>query len=247
MLKERYQNPNVGDTVKLRMLVMNNHQFSNVHSIDRVEIWRLDETNPMDVDLRTKVEEYDGDAVKRNEEGHYYLNVVLEDTLYCVGKHVDIWYMSFEDYEANQCQIAPIENNFEIVRDLWITTPVPFVYDFNFSFMPNKIPQGAKQYLIIKVTPNVPHASDLNRYYNSIAISSPLKITIRQRCGDCMPAEADLRLVAEEELVELREQTLGYYQLDTEELDCGIYDVWFRMEFGDNIFISPKYQLQIFD
>ena len=120
------------------------------------------------------------------------------------------------------------------------------MYGFDFSFRPNKIRQGSKNYLIIDITPNVPKTSDLNRYYQNLAIVSPLKCLPEQECGECMPAEQDLRLVVDCELVELREKCVGYYYLDTTEMDCGIYNVWFQMDFGDTVHISDKQQVQIY-
>jgi hypothetical protein len=127
-----------------------------------------------------------------------------------------------------------------------MTSPVPLVHDFTFTFRPNKLVQGSKQYLIVNVRPNVPHASELERYYLTLAINSPLHIYISQRCGPCAPAEEDLRIVVDGELVESREKCLGYYFLDTTEMDCGIYDVWFELELVDSLYISPKSQLQIY-
>jgi hypothetical protein len=48
--------------------------------------------------------------------------------------------------------------------------------------------------------------------------------------------------------VEHRHDSEGYYFLDTMvlDMDCGIYDVWFELEFGENKYISEPLQLQIF-
>jgi len=166
----------------------------------------------------------------------------LEQAVYTIGRYSDVWTVEVESGETE----AQIENSFEIFPDLWFTSPVPVVYGFDFSFRPNKIRQGSKNYLIIDITPNVPKTSDLNRYYQNLAIVSPLKVSIEQECGECMPAEQDLRLVVDCELVELREKCVGYYYLDTTEMDCGIYNVWFQMDFGDTVHISDKQQVQIY-
>ena len=84
------------------------------------------------------------------------------------------------------------------------------------------------------------------RYYENLAIVSPLKISITQVCGDCLPAEEDLRAIAEEQNVEFREKGRGYYFLDTEDWTEGLYDVLFTMEFVANTYISSKQQLQIY-
>ena len=100
--------------------------------------------------------------------------------------------------------------------------------------------------MIIDITPNVPKSSDLEKYYQNLAITSPISISIEQECGECIPVEQDLRLVVDCEVVELREKCVGYYFLDTTELDCGIYNVWFQMDFGNTVHISDKQQIQIY-
>ena len=94
----------------------------------------------------------------------------------------------------------------------------------------------------------MPNISDLKRYYANLAVASPLRIWIEKNCGDCVPQEKDLRIIVEGDLIEHRRGTEGSYFLDTETLgmDCGIYNVWFEMEFGENKFISDNLQLQIF-
>ena len=76
---------------------------------------------------------------------------------------------------------------------------------------------------------------------------SDLKISIEQACGNCLSDEQDLRLIVDKELVQSREKRYGYYKLDTTEMDCGIYNVWFQLEFGGNVYISDKMQLQIYE
>jgi len=147
---------------------------------------------------------------------------------YTIGDYVDVWYAYIE---AND-DLSTVENTWIIYPDLFYTSPLPIVHDFSFAFRPNKLRLGSKQYIIIDITPNVTNASDLARYYENIAIVSPLKISIEQVCGDCLPAEEDLRIIADEVDVELRERGRGYYFLDTEELTTGLYDIWFTMEFG---------------
>jgi hypothetical protein len=97
--------------------------------------------------------------------------------------------------------------------------------------------------------PNVPTAGDLRAYYENIAIVSDLSISIEQNCGECIPAEQDLRLIVDNESVDYREKRHGYYKLDTEalEMGCGIYDVWFTLEFGGNKYISDRMHIQIYD
>lgn len=244
--RERYQVPVIGDNLTLRLLVYNQNQFASVYAIDRVEIWKLDDCNPKDVSARRLIKTINGSDVTQDDIGKYHVSVDLEDRLFLIGKYVDVWYLSFEQFESDEDHIAPVENEFEIYRDLWFTSPVPIIYDFTFSFRPNKLMQGSKQYLIVNVKPNVPTASTLEAYYENLASISPIYISIAKRCGECIPAEEDLRLVVDRELVEVREYLYGYYLLDTSDLDPGIYDVWFELQVTENVYISPKGQLQIF-
>ena len=245
-IKERFQNPNVTDTVILRMLVYNNHQFSDVNSVEKVEIWKIDDLDPQNIDKRTLVQTVTGTDISHDGDGQYSVEVFLEEPLYTIGKYIDIWYMAFATHDQDACQVAPIDAMFEVVRDIWFTSPSPIIYDFSFSFRPNKFVQGTKQHIIINITPNAPTASEMQAYYANMATISPLRISIAQRCGNCVPAEEDLRLIVDNELITYRERCLAYYFLDTTEMDCGIYEVWFQLDLGGNIYISPKSQLQIF-
>ena len=62
----------------------------------------------------------------------------------------------------------------------------------------------------------------------------------------CAPKEEDLRLVIDGATVEYREKCAGYYFLDTTEMDKGIFDVYFELEFGECTYISEKNQLQVY-
>ncbi len=242
--KERYQNPTVGDTVRLRLFVFNLKNFADVQSVTKIDIYTLDptfvtSTNPQG---RRLVETIDGAAVQRDDVGQYYIELVTEDLKYTIGSYLDIWTVQFEG-EPNG---ARIEQPWKVYPDLWFTSPMPVVYDFQFKFQPNRMRQGEKKYLRIEIVPQVPNATDLARYYETLAIVSDLQISIEQACGPCVPAESDLRLVVDEEHVTFREKRYGYWQLDTTDLDCGIYNVWFKLEFADNVYMSDKYQLQIY-
>jgi len=243
MSKERFQNPVVGDELKLRVFAYNSNNYRNFNSVTKVEIYAFDdEKTAANPDGKRLVQTIESADVSLDSTGQYSTSVELEQAVYTIGRNSDDWTVEVESGETE----AQIENSFEIFPDLWFTSPVPVVYGFDFSFRPNKIRQGSKNYLIIDITPNVPKTSDLNRYYQNLAIVSPLKVSIEQECGECMPAEQDLRLVVDCELVELREKCVGYYYLDTTEMDCGIYNVWFQMDFGDTVHISDKQQVQIY-
>ena len=62
----------------------------------------------------------------------------------------------------------------------------------------------------------------------------------------CRVIETLLQIHRWKEVVELREKVFGYYRLDTTEMDCAIYNIWFELTFADTVEISNKMQLQIY-
>lgn len=247
-LKERNQNPVIGDDLSLRLFTYNSNQRQAVENVEKVEIFRLDPTcvteeNKDGLVLVTTIEEDDVFVVTDPFGGHYKVEIGLDSETYTIGRYLDVWHVQFS---ANQS--GKVTNAFRIVPDLWYADSMPVVYDFSFGFRPNRVRKGERRWLTIDVIPNVPGASDLERYYSNLAIASPVKIFIEKLCGDCVPKEKDLRMVVEGGDVEHRHDSEGYFFLDTEELNmnCGIYNVWFELEFGENKFISDNLQLQIF-
>lgn len=243
--KERFQNPSITDTIRLRMFTYNSNNLADVDQIIQVDIYFLDpaEISAENPDGRRLVESFDSSSVTVEDTGTHLLEVELVENTYTIGNYLDIWTVSVSDdqpaHEVQQC--------FEIYPSLWYSTPIPVVYDFNFHFQPNKFRKGSKQYLIIEIIPNVPTAGDLRKYYENLAIVSDLKLSIEQNCGNCVPSEQDLRLIVDEEAVDYREKRHGYYQLDTTDLDCGIYDIWFKLEIGTNVYISDRFHFQVYD
>ena len=245
MSKERYQNPAVDDTINLRLFAYNSNNFTSFQSVESVDIYFLDPNNisSSNPDGRRLVERFDGTSVVEESVGKYMLSVHAMQDKYVIGEYLDIWTVT-----ATQAQPSgSVVQMFQIYPNLWYTSPIPAIYDFSFRFQPNKFRKGAKQYLMIEISPNVPTAGELRQYYENLAIVSDLKISIEQRCGDCLPSEQDLRLISDKVLVDYREKRFGFYQLDTEEMDCGIYDVWFQLEFGGNRYISDRYNFQVYE
>lgn len=244
MSKERYQNPVVGDDVNLRLFTYNSNNRKNIKEVQQIDIFTLDpnEKSPENPEGLRLVQQIDPSGIIQEDTGQYLVSINLTDPLYTIGNYIDKWRVKFED---NDSAIAVVSNNFTIYPDLWFTTSIPPVYDFNFNFRPNRIRQGTKRYLIIQITPNVPRGADVLNYYENLAIVSDLRVSMELACGDCVPAEQDLRLVVDRQLVDYREKMYAYYFLNTSELDTGIYNIWFELAFGENIFISEKMALQI--
>ena len=248
MNKERNQNLVIGDTVNLRLFTYNSNNRQNVSSVDKVEIYFLDPEliSTTNTDGRRLVTTIGSDQVQIVDDpfgGQYLVSDVLEDQVYTIGNYKDVWTVSF-----NADQQGTVENSFNIMPNLWYASDTPIIYDFSFGFRPNRLRKGERRWINIYVEPNVPEISDLKRYYANLAVSSPLYLNIEQICGDCVPNEKDLRMVVENELVTNRRGTEGSYFIDTEKLDMdlGMYNIWFEMEFGENKYISDNLQLQVF-
>jgi hypothetical protein len=243
--KERYQNPAIGDLVNLRLFTYNNNNLADLKSVEKVDIYYLDRfavtaENP---DGRRLVETFDSSSVVIEDTGTHRLQINLEEKKYVIGSYYDIWTVKVSDDQPTH----EICNRFEIYPNLWYSTPIPIVYDFSFHFQPNKFRAGSKQFIIIEIIPNVPNAGDLRQYYENVAIVSDLRVSIEQTCGDCLPFERDLRLIADKVLIDYREKRYGYYKFDTDGLNCGLYDIWFQLDFGGNRYISDRHKIQIYD
>jgi len=245
MSKERNQNIVAGDNLNLRLFTYNSNQRQNVLSVDKVEIYYLDDScitqdNPEGKRLVQLVEEPDINLIS---EGQYSINIEVEDQKYVIGKYLDVWYVNFDSQQSGS-----VTNEFSVTPDLWFASDLPIIYDFSFGFRPNRIRYGEKRWINIEITPNVPNISELRRYYANLSVSSPLRIWVEKICGDCLPKEKDLRIVVEGDLVEHRRGTEGSYFINTEllNMECGMYNVWFEMEFGENKYISDNLQLQVF-
>jgi hypothetical protein len=245
--KERYQNPALTDTVTLRSIFYNANNPADVESVDNISIYSLDpvEVSPDNPDGRVLVESLDVTQVVKDSTGSYHIDVVLEGPKYTQGRYMDVWTVTTDSSLPDPQWVS--EQLFAVFPNRWYSTPIPVVYDFDFRFQPNRFRQGSKQYIRIEVKPNVPRASDLARYYENLAIAAQLSLTIQQDCGECIPCEEDLRTVVEDVPVTIRDGQYAYYQLDTAEMATGIYLVWFKLEIGGNLYISPKMTLQIFD
>lgn len=246
--KERNQNPVIGDTLCLRLFTYNSNQRQDVDNVEKVEIYQLDPTCVTDENKEGKrlvyvVEGSEIESVSDPFGGHYKILIDLNSESYVIGNYLDVWRVRFGPNQS-----GTVTNSFHILSDLWYADSMPVVYDFSFGFRPNRVRKGERRWLTIDVIPNVPGSSDLERYYTNLAVASPIKIYIEKLCGDCVPKEKDLRMIVEGANVEYRRDSEGYYFLDTDALsmDCGIYNVWFELEFGENRFISDNLQLQVF-
>lgn len=243
--KDRYQNPVIGDTVKLRLFVLNSNMTAAVDAISKVEIYYLDPAarTPSNPDGRTLVQTVPGGSVTNPAQGEYLVDLFLDPLIYTeTGRYIDEWYVTFETGDPE----TTLDHLFQIYPDLWYTTPIPIVYDFSFYFQPNKIRYGSKKNIEIEIVPNVPRATDLSQYYENLAIVSDLKVSIAQKCGPCVPCEDDLKLIVDDAPTTYREKCRAYYFLDTTLFDCGVYDIWFKLEFGGNVYVSEVNQLQIY-
>lgn len=242
-LKFRYQNPIIGDTIRLRLDTYNSNNFKSVNAIDKIEIFFLDSTarTPENPDGRTLVSTVLSSSVVQESEGQYYIDLITSSPLFVIGNYLDIWHIQFEPSE----EISPIDNIFQIFPDLWITSPIPIVYDFAFRFTPSQIVRGSKKHIRIEVVPMVPRQTDLMQYYENLAIAADITVSIEQTCGECLPEECDLRLIVDNATVDFREKSEAFFFWDTTDLETGIYSIWCCLQFGGNVYISPKHTIQL--
>lgn len=244
--KERYQNPTVGDDIKLRLLTYNSNNLSDLYEIEKVEIYFLDPAlvSPENTEGLRLVDSFDGSNITQEDTGTYLLVLPTEDIKYTIGTYYDVWTVKADPNQEGHS----IRNRFDIYPNLWYSTPIPIVYDFDFRFKPNKMRKGSKQFLCVEIIPNTPTAGDLRQYYENLAIVSDVKISMEATdCSECSSTEKDLLLILDDQPVEYREKRFGYYRIDTEDLNCGIYDIWFKLEFGGNVFVSDRYKFQIYN
>lgn len=158
------------------------------------------------------------------------------------GRYRDIWYVVPQIGDP----ITEYTNLFVVYPELFYATPIPTVYDFSFFFSPNRLRCGSRMPICIEVIPNVPRATDLDQYYTNLAIGAQLQVYIGEHCSPCTPC-ADENLIVDGAPVDFVERNSAFYTIDTNDFDCNnIYDIWFRMEFGGNIYVSPKNQLLIY-
>lgn len=242
-LRQRYQNPAVNDTVRLRVFTFNSNLPQNINVVREINIYYFDQFSITAENPQGKIliQTVAGTNVVNDAPGSYYLDLSIPSPQYVIGNYSDEWTVQFEP-NAND---AVIKKQFQIFPSLWYTSEIPIVYDFSFAFQPNRLVQGSKKWLIIEIRPNVARASDLESYYYNLAISSNLTITIASKCNPCLPQEQDLRVIVDGAAVEQREKVFGYYFLDTSEMAGGLYDVWFTLEFGGSTYVSERQQLLI--
>lgn len=248
MAKEKYQTPALGDTVRLRLYVYNANALTNFKSVDAIAIYFLDPNSRTEInpDGRTLVEQITTSTVVQTAIGKYYVDVELAEDTYVLGNHLIQWTLVYEN-ELN-CQ-SIVENKFTIFPRLWATSDLPLIYDFDFTFRPNRITLDSKRWLTVEIIPKVQNADTFNQYYAGIALSSNLTVSICKRCGGC-PSDDDDDLVVDADPVQFRERGTGYYFLstgeDTDFEEQGLYDIWFNLTYGECHFRSPIFQLEIY-
>lgn len=245
MIKERFQNPAVLDEVNLRIFAFNANAPKDFQDIEKVEIYYLDptlvsESNP---DGRTLIDTVLPENIHQDKTGEYYITLTLASEQYVIGRYYDVWHVTMQGDHP-----TTVQQPWEVYPSLWFTTPAPIAYDFRFDFRPNKIRKGSKRYIIIDVTPNVPTAPDLYKYYTALIVGATIRFYVQLVCGNCMPQEEDLRTLVDGEEITYRERNQAFYQIDTtdDSWQEGVYDIWCEMDLGGNIYVSEKQQIQIY-
>jgi len=242
--KDRNMNPVVGDDLTLKLHVYNGNAPADVQEVGKVEIWTVDKTmksasNPEGLRL---VEEIAAGDVTHVSTGVYSVQVALEESKYVIGKYADVWYVTMRENGRETRR----EQYFQVFPDLWYTSPMPIVYDFSFNFQPNRMALGNRKPIMIQIEPNVPKATDLAKYYENLIIGADILVSMRKHCGECVPQEEDLRLVLDEVPIEYKDKNRAFLTIDTDEIGCGTFDVWFKMSFGGFAYVSDPMVFQVF-
>ncbi len=243
-INQRNQAPVVGDTVRLKFFSFNGGDFADPSEVQSVEIYKL-----FDVDAttenpfgRTLIATIVAADIVRDDCGKYHVDIVLASPAYSAGRYQDDWDIIFEV----DSPVATSVMDFQVFPSTWFTDSMPIVHDFSFDFRPNRVRKGSKKFLEVRLTPDVPRGTDKQRYYENMAAAGQIFISIEQKCGDCLPAEKDLRLIVDRICITERDGCGGFYFLDTNDFDCGVYNVWFEACLGTNTFVSDMQPLQIF-
>lgn len=256
MIRERYQRPVLGDTVKLKILVYSSNQKANAHQVLGVTIFYLDidqrsEGNP---DGRIEVAAVLPANISNDAPGEYSVDLELNQVDFRIGDYVDRWEFLFEDADNYP---GIIENDFTVYRDLWYTSPKPLIYELGFNLSPNKIVQGTRKYLRVDLDVYAPDASTREAYYYSLATMADVHISIVQDEGEGYdPQVPGNNTIVNWSPVQFREDNSGYYLLDTSvdprpqmngaAMPNGIYLVQFRAGLGETLHLSPRFHLQIY-
>jgi len=256
MIKDREQNPIIGDTIRLRLFSYSSNTRAEVYEVECVRIYFLDqdqrsEDNP---DGRILMDTIPGTDVDNPSTGEYLVSLVTSETSYRVGSYIDRWEVKFEPQDARS---GIIENNFTIYRDLWYTSSKPIIYDMGFTFAPYKMVQGTKKHLRVDVDVYAPDNSTIDNYYYYLNTLADIQIKIVQDDGDGYDPDVPANnIILNWTSVQWREGTSGYYLLDTsvdprpsragEPLGTGIYLVQFKAGLGENVYLSQNFRLQIY-
>lgn len=257
MIRDRFQSPIVGDTVRLKTFVYSSNERSNVSSIDSVEIYYLDETQKTPSNPRGKIliETLAPSKITNVSAGTYQLEIQTNPVDYRVGDYIDQWNIQFESGDLRQ---GIVENEFHIYRDLWITSDKPLIYDIGFNYSPHRIIQGSSKYIRVDLEPFVPNATTMEKYYYYINSIANISMSISQDEGEGYdrynPSNNVLFMWRQ---VHHIEGTSGFFFLDTridprpqlngKPMPNGIYLVQFRTILGESTYLSPQFRLQIYN
>ena len=80
--KERYQNPVVGDTLRLRLFFYNSNNFADVNQIQEVKIYKVaDGASMNDVSARTLVQTVTSASIVNSDTGQYYIDIEVSESV----------------------------------------------------------------------------------------------------------------------------------------------------------------------
>lgn len=257
MIKERGQNPTLGDTILLRLLTYNSNALADVYEIEKVEIFFKDphqriESNPQGEILVSTIP---GDEVIRTSEGNYLVKLETDQTNFRIGDYIDRWTIRFKEMDD---RVGVINKEFDIYRDLWYTSTQPIVYEVAFSYQPTRVIQGSRKYLRTDLKIYAPNKTQVDDYYYYLKTLNNVKIKIWLYEGKELDLKDPQRnIMLNWVQTSYRDGNIAYYLLDTS-IDpringtcgpwpLGVYKVQFRADLGETIHLSNPYTLQVYD
>ena len=264
VFKERDQNPVENDIIRLRLYTFNSNLPVDIYQFNTVETYLLDKNSITEEnrDGRILIESLNVQWIVHEGTGSYFIDIPHEPLsttgdpvplVYSIGNYIDVW--SFTPDPSRDAQT--IENHFKIWPSLWYSSPTPIIYDWTFFFRPNRIRKGSRQNILVEAHSNAPRATEMEAYYVNLASAmanlnsnngnDTFTVTMEQKCGYCLPAERDLRIVLEDAPIMYRgNDGYGYFFLDTTDMEPGVYSLTFTLNMGGNTFVSPEENFQIY-
>lgn len=257
MIRERRENPVIGDTINLRVFTYSSNSRADIYQMDSVNIYYLDkeqatEANP---EGRVHITSIPANQIFHPSQGEYQVVLKTNPVDYRVGTYIDRWEGLFE---IDDSRPGVIENYFNIYRDLWYTSPIPLVYEIGFVYSPTKILSGSKKYIRTDIEIYTRDKSIVEQYYYYLRGLQSIQFRLTLDEGpDYDPVVSENNIIQDWAPMSFAEDRTAYFLLDTSidprpsrsgrPLPLGIYLIQFKAALGETVHLSPKFRLQIYN